>query len=293
MESAVRVYSSSDLKSQVKFAEGTVSTIYSAFLHGLKVAVKTLKPVSELDEGQAHDRVQKDFENELLINMYLRHPNIVLLIGCVRTNMLKSLVFEYSEDGQLKCSRFGLSHLNEGIDACMGIARALCFAHGLGIVHRDVKPSQVIMFNGVAKVGDWGLASLSQEGGCKSGETGTWEFMAPEVIRSERYNCQADVYSFGVLLYCVIMGVEYPYQDRYLTPCQAAVGVAKRELRPKLSCKIPESALNVITSCWKGDAEARPNMGEVIMMLNSVRTSLTKESSSSPSEGLYAWLWGS
>lgn len=174
----VPTFSPSDFEGFIPVAEGTTSRVYQATLYGLKVAVKSLKPLDEIEEASTREHVEKDFENELAINMRLRHPNILLFLGCVRTRKLESLVFEFCEGGRLRCSKYGPSKLRKGLEICLGIARALCFAHGLGILHRDVKPSQVLMHADVPKLGDWGLATGAGKEGCRTGETGTWEFVS-------------------------------------------------------------------------------------------------------------------
>lgn len=91
--------------------------------------------------------------------------------------------------------------------------------------------------------------------------------MAPEVIRSERYGASADVYSLGVLVYCVAHGEEYPYAGEFLTAAQAAVGVARHGLRPKVSAGVGGALRRVIEACWHADRDARPPAEDVVRML--------------------------
>lgn len=93
--------------------------------------------------------------------------------------------------------------------------------------------------------------------------------MAPEVIRSEPYGAAADVYSFGVLMHCVLTGNEYPYHDHYVTPAQAARGVAKHGLRPKLNKALPIGVQKIMEMCWASDAKIRPPMNVVVHMVGS------------------------
>lgn len=182
-------YSHGELNDVKSIAQGTTSTVSTATLHGLTVAVKTLKPPAQIAEPLTRERAPEDFQNELFINAHLRHPNILLFIGCIRRTGLQSLVFEYCQGGSLKCASYGYARLLESLNVCIGVARALCFAHSLGILHRDVKPSQVLMQGDTPKLGDWGLACISRNGGCHSGETGTWEyvsFRSPHLYPSTR-----------------------------------------------------------------------------------------------------------
>lgn len=126
--------------------------------------------------------------------------------------------------------------------------------------------------------------------------------MAPEVLRHDIYGTPADVYSFGILLYCMITGENYPYFDRYLTPAQAALAVAKKNLRPRLNPRIPETIKKIITMCWATDISIRPTMDVIINMLNTVLRQLiqtekelqhgSSNDDTSSQVGLFGWVWG-
>ncbi|KAI0563702.1 Protein kinase domain containing protein [Gracilaria domingensis] len=287
----LRVYSVADLRDAKNVAEGTTARVSRASLQGLQVAVKTLKPLDEIEEPITREHAVTDFENEMKINAQLRHPNIMLFIGCIRSKKLDSLIFEFCDGGVLKCSRYGPSRIQKGLAICSGVARALCFAHGLNIIHRDVKPSQILLHGEVPKLGDWGLATYATPEGCTTGETGTWEFMAPEVIRHEKYGLPADVFSFGMLMYCLITGVDYPYMEKFLTPAQAAAGVVKHDLRPDLGSQVPEVVSHIITNCWAADPEARPSMTQVMNMLEKAQ-GICAMKSASASNSWSTWIWG-
>ena len=160
-------------------AQGTVATVYSAKLDGMTVAVKTLKKPHEITEPTTRERSVSDFENEVFINSQLRHPNILLYIGCIRTSRLESLIFEFSSEGTLNCENYGPSRISKGLPIAISIGRALAYAHRLNIMHRDIKPSQILMFPGdLPKIGDWGFASHMSDDGTATGETGTWEYVS-------------------------------------------------------------------------------------------------------------------
>lgn len=187
----VRQFSAEDLQERQYLAEGTLSTVDSASLHGLQVAVKTLKPLDAISEPLTRQRALSDFDNELAVNITLRHPNIVLLLGYIRTpardsrdtacdtavTQLQSLVFEHCADGKLRCASYGPGRLAPALHVAICIGSALSFAHGVGVVHRDVKPSQVVFCDNVPKLADWGLAAFCTDSSCTTGETGTWEFV--------------------------------------------------------------------------------------------------------------------
>jgi len=112
----------------------------------------------------------------------------------------------------------------------------------------------------------WGLAAPAGAGaGTLTGETGTYLWMAPEVIRSEPYGCPADVWSFGILLWALVAGSDQPYG--YLTPMQAAMGVSRRGHRPTMPSSAPPGVAELIRACWAGDAGERPPFSAVIVTL--------------------------
>ena len=112
--------------------------------------------------------------------------------------------------------------------------------------------------------------------------------MAPEVIRSEKYDVSADVFSFAILLYCIVMGCTFPYMDKFLTPEHAAMGVAKNNLRPTLSSQIPDCVSVILKSCWGNSPKSRPTMPEAVQMLINAEQSLSSKNSKSKSS---SWFW--
>lgn len=119
--------------------------------------------------------------------------------------------------------------------------------------------------------------------------------MAPEVIRDERYDSSADVYSFGVLMYCVACGEEYPYRDRYLQPMQAAMGVAQHDLRPRLGKSLSSEMEKIITMCWAANPVNRPTMEVLLPMITSTQGRLRAvedKKNEASNTGLYDWIWG-
>lgn len=179
-------YSWASLKAATKLATGTTTVIYSARLLGTPVAAKLLREnTSEIPDTTA----ASDLRKETVQNSRLRHPNIVQFLGLVTSPKLgdpQGLIFELATEGKLKCKTFGPSRLGSGVEIAICVARALTYAHDRGILHRDVKPSQVLLFaNRVAKLGDWGL-SRSMDNSVYTGETGTWEYVR---VISYRYWC--------------------------------------------------------------------------------------------------------
>ena len=133
------------------------------------------------------------------------------------------IVFEFVEGETLKelVERGGPLPIRRVLELGLEVGRALAFAHQQGLIHRDVKPQNVLLNgDGRAKVTDFGIArSLDAVGGHTETGTvlGTSHYIAPEQARGERVDAQTDVYSFGVVLYELLAG-EVPYAgENFLT----------------------------------------------------------------------------
>lgn len=123
--------------------------------------------------------------------------------------------------------------------------------------------------------------------------------MAPEVIRHEPYGTPADVYSFTVLLCCLLKGENYPYSDRFLTPSQAATAVAKRDLRPHVPSRMPAPLAQLLTMGWAPDPASRPDIHTLLRMLVSAELGVREQQRQKEEDrnrresgGIYAFLWG-
>ena len=125
-------------------------------------------------------------------------------------------------------------------------------------------------------IADFGLARPVPDPESESvltGETGTYVYMAPEVIRHEKYTGAADVYSFGVLLNELASGF-VPYSNAHHTPVQVAFGVADRSLRPELASGVDPGLVAVIVSSWSQDPTERPTFVAVTDALDAMARQL-------------------
>ena len=194
----------------------------------------------------------------------LRHENIVRCFGVVVTPPTFGLVLEYCERRDLSELLGGPTPANmaEGfvLRVASHVAAGMLYLHAQGIMHRDLKSANVLLdATGVAKVTDFGLAARAPDdtarGGSLTAETGTYRWMAPEVIRHERYSKKADVFSFGMILF-ELLTHQLPFAD--LAPLQAAVSVALNDERPPLPDGCPAPLARLVKSCWASDRGGRP-----------------------------------
>ena len=140
------------------------------------------------------------------------------------------------------------------------IAEGMKYVHMKKIVHRDLKPSNILIGkDGKIKISDFGISKLmSAEEQSTTRGPGTQKFMAPEILKEEKYNEKADVYSFGVVLYFILSGGEMPK----INIIQMGTGV---------KAPIPDSftpfAKKLINNCWNYHAKDRPSFDEILGLL--------------------------
>ncbi len=193
---------------------GGMSSVYKAHdtLLERNVALKILH-----DHYADDDEFVERFKREARMAAQLSHPNIVTVIDRGHAGGRQFIVFEYIDGENLKehLVRAGRLPVDEALELALEIAHGLAYAHQYGLVHRDVKPQNVLLNgDGRAKVTDFGIArSLDVEHGVTQTGTvlGTSNYIAPEQASGQRVDAQTDVYSLGVVLYELLAGdVPFP-----------------------------------------------------------------------------------
>jgi eukaryotic-like serine/threonine-protein kinase len=215
---------------------GGMSSVYRAHDSLLEryVALKVLHEQYSEDD----DFVER-FKREARSVAQLQHPSIVTVIDRGEQGGRQYIVFEYVEGENLKelVVRKGRLEVREALEIAIEVARALGFAHEHGIVHRDVKPQNVLLNgDGRPKVTDFGIArSLDMDQGVTQTGTvlGTSNYIAPEQASGKRVDQHSDIYSLGVVLYEMLTG-EVPF------PGESFVAVALKHVNEP-----PPSVLDV------------------------------------------------
>jgi serine/threonine-protein kinase len=205
---------------------GGMSSVYRAHdrLLDRKVALKVLH-----EQYTGDSEYVERFRREARAVASLSHPNIVSVIDRGEHGGRQFIVFEYVAGENLKqlIGRRGPAPVTTALELGIQMARALSFAHQQGLVHRDVKPQNVLLNGeGEAKVTDFGIArSLDvQHGMTQTGTVlGTSDYIAPEQAQGQRVDEQTDVYSLGVVLYELLTS-EVPF------PGENFVAVAMRHI---------------------------------------------------------------
>ena len=221
---------------------GGMSTVYCAFdtLLERNVALKILHD----QYGEDEEYVER-FRREARAVAQLSHPNIVTVIDRGEEDGKQFIVFELVDGENLKelVARGGPLPVRRALELGLEVGRALAFAHAQGLIHRDVKPQNVLLNgDGRAKVTDFGIVrSLDAVGQTETGTVlGTSHYIAPEQARGERVDAQTDVYSFGVVLYELLAGeVPYPGRQLPLGRDEARQRPGAERARPAAGCADP------------------------------------------------------
>ncbi|CAJ2642452.1 unnamed protein product [Trifolium pratense] len=233
-----------------------------------------------LDWGEEGHRTEAEiaalrsaFTQEVVVWHKLDHPNVTKFIGAT---MGSSELQIQTENGLISLPKQYLLRRKLAfkvvIQLALDMARGLNYLHSQKIVHRDVKTENMLLDKTrEVKIADFGVARIEASNpNDMTGETGTLGYMAPEVLNGNPYNRKCDVYSFGICLweiYCCDM----PYPDLSFSEITSAV--VRQNVRPEIPRCCPSSVANVMKKCWDANPDKRPEMDDVVAMLEAIDTS--------------------
>ncbi|XP_031737776.1 serine/threonine-protein kinase STY17 isoform X1 [Cucumis sativus] len=245
-----------------KIASGSLSDLYKGTFYGQDVAIKLLK------NENLNETVRREFVQEIHIMRKLRHKNVVQFIGASTRPPSLFIVTEYMSGGSLHDflhQQKGVLSFPSLLRVAVDVSKGMDYLHQKNIIHRDLKAANLLMDEyGVIKVADFGVARVLAQSGVMTAETGTYRWMAPEVIEHKPYDHKADVYSFGIVLWELLTG-QLPYNN--LTPLQAAIGVVQKGLRPKIPRHAHPMIVDLLEKCWLQDPSLRPEFSEITRLL--------------------------
>ncbi len=237
---------------------GGMSVVYKAFDldDGKYVAVKVLKP-----EFGKQAKFRKRFMNESKAIAMMSHKNIVKVFDVEFGDELQYIVMEYIQGRTLKeyINQYAPLAVNESIAYCGQVLNALIHAHGKGVVHRDIKPQNIMLLDsGVIKVTDFGIAHVNNADTVTMTDNaiGSVHYISPEQARGQHSDERADIYSIGIMLYEMVTG-QLPFE------ADAAVTVALMQVQdePKHPTEVnpglPKGVEQIIIKALQKDAASR------------------------------------
>lgn len=247
--------------------EGAFGKVHEGKWRGKSVAVKLLI-CQDLRSDILHE-----FQSEVEIMSVLRHPNICRLLGACMDPPHRALVVELLQRGSL----WGVLRTNRRIiDFNMrckflyDTAKGMSYLHHFErpILHRDLKsPNLLVDKNYNIKISDFGLARVKAHVQTMTGNCGTVQWMAPEVLSNQKYTEKADVFSFGIVAWEVFTG-ECPYDG--MAQIQVALNVLNRNHRPAIPRDCPQFFGRLMKACWNRQPDLRPSFPHIVDALRNV-----------------------
>jgi len=243
------------------------------------VAVKVLRTRPEVGREEA-DEWHTRFEREVRIAGKLSHPNVVGILDCGLEGDTAFIVMEYVDGTDLE----GLLGDNEQalpipriLEICGGVADALDCAHALGIVHRDIKPGNILLTrDGIAKIADFGIAHLAEARMTRTGITyGTPAFMSPEQATARDIGPASDQFSLAALAYLMIAG-EVPFSGSSMSSVLYRLineePVPPESIDPAVAKDLGTALLVGLS---KNPAQRYPNCGALVTALGAAHQDTT------------------
>ncbi|CAH0521126.1 unnamed protein product [Peronospora belbahrii] len=272
-----------DLKLKEILAKTPIGEVLIGEYHQTDVVVKRLAQSCLTADGLAA------FKSKVELLACLRHPNIVLFIGATFDNLSNvGLVMEYLERGDvlsLLRSPIALAWSDPLLKIATDVAQGVSYLHNCDppLVHRDLKSSNLLCTRTYScKVSDFGESKRQLlPGKLFSTIVGTPYWLAPEILREERYDTQVDCYSFGVILVELETRRE-PYHDlpKDYTTIDIMMGVSRGALRPTIPVSCSPCRRKLISRCLDSDPSCRPKMTEILHALqHEVRQELLDQNS--------------
>jgi eukaryotic-like serine/threonine-protein kinase len=247
-----------------ELGRGATSAVYLADdpFNARQVAIKVMFPevLKDKDEGEVYRQM---FLNEAKLAGRIIHPHIVSIFDAVVEETMSYLVMEYLEDGTLEryCEPGNLLDAKTVAEIIFKAVRALAFAHMEGLIHRDIKPGNILHRSGTGsgtdiKVADFGASINIVTDRTQSTSIGSPLYMAPELITGAKASMQSDIYALGVVMYMMLTG-HIPFAAT--NPASLAYQIVNHEpARPvTLRAGVPLALEEIVVRAMAKNVEAR------------------------------------
>lgn len=258
---------------------GGMANVYKALCHRLNRydAIKIMR-----DDTAADECFRKRFRTESQAVAMLSHPNIVSVYDVSHNENIEYIVMELVDGITLKqyMKEHGALPTDEVLNFSIQIAKALAHAHSKGIIHRDIKPQNVMLLkDGLIKVADFGIAALQNDIEESTNETvGSVHYIAPEQARGAAADARSDIYSLGIVMYEMMTG-RLPYVGK--SDVEVAVKHMNTEAVPPRTIVpgIPEELERICLKAMATDITDRyQSAGELLSDLEQFRKQLAEAS---------------
>ncbi|KAA8492029.1 Secretory immunoglobulin A-binding protein EsiB [Porphyridium purpureum] len=262
-----------ELDEYVMLGSGGFGIVYKGTCFGSTVAIKEV-PTETMD-------ALIQLKNELGAMWRLSHTNIIQTRGGfyplesgTQRHRKPFILLEYAANGSLdkhmfRSSMQGVLPRAQLLDIFVGIVNGLKYLHSAKLIHRDIKPQNILLTEEyTAKISDFGLATVKNTGSYAKSKAGTDAYMAPEVMRGDKYDRTCDVWSFGVMLYEMVLG-----EPMFGRATQVEIDMALRDPtkgvpwhRLKKSTYAnawPTWLVDTAKACLRMNARERPSMAKI------------------------------
>jgi eukaryotic-like serine/threonine-protein kinase len=270
---------------------GGMSRTYVALEHALarRVVVKVLSP--EMAAGVSVER----FRREILLAAQMQHPHVVPVLSSGAAGSLPWFTMPFVEGESLRARlERGPLPITDTVSILRDVARALMYAHERGIIHRDIKPDNVLLSGGMAVVTDFGIAKAITASRTEDGRSnptltqlgagvGTPAYMAPEQAAGDpNTDHRADLYSFGCMAYELLTG-QPPFTEKSPQRLLAAHMSQMPTALTALRADAPPILSDLVMRCLAKEASERPSTAtEVVQALETVSTTSSERNATVP-----------
>ena len=256
-----------DLKmSSEAFANGAFADVYYAKWHTQDVVVKALRPMKEISDQL------KQLKLEANLAIGLHHPNIIRLFGVTKLKDNRfAVIMEKADNGSLEQILYNVE-FQLAVKISLGIVDGLDFLHSRKVVHRDLKPQNVLLVGPekISKISDFGTSKIIQTLITNSAMVGTPKYAAPELLEpGSLYGCSADVFSLAIILFEIFSG-KHAETGLGTNVMQIMMAIVKGK-RPAFPNNYPSNIRPLVERGWSGDPSARPKLLEFRSVLQSVK----------------------
>jgi len=216
-----------------------------------------------------------EFQSEIDIMRRIKHPNVCRFIGactisphmCIVTELLEMSLFDLLHNTRIRLAT------DIEVKVAEGATKGVAHLHEHNIIHRDLKSANILLDRHYEpRITDFGLSRMKDQSTLTAG-TGTFQWMAPEVIQGRKYDERSDIYSLAIIFWEIKTGL-IPFASYRLNGIQASVAVVTQKKRPRIDVSIFKTKANyaewsrLIVKMWNQSARQRPTANEVVNVLS-------------------------